>query len=150
MARYTGASCRQCRREGTKLFLKGSRCLTEKCAVERRGYAPASMARAAAARARRRNTRSSCEAEGEADVRPDERQFRNTFDRVTREAGVKNQPAHRARVEAGQYRLPHGLSASRKGARQLVRHGHVEVNGHKVDVPSTSCGRASGRSGQPG
>jgi small subunit ribosomal protein S4 len=139
MARYTGASCRLCRREGTKLFLKGSRCLTEKCAVERRGYAPGQHGQSGG-RSRKASEYAKQLREKQKVKRMyglTERQFRNTFDRVTREAGVKGTNlliALESRLDNIVYRM--GFSASRKGARQLVRHGHVEVNGHKVDVPS--------------
>jgi small subunit ribosomal protein S4 len=128
-----------CRREGTKLFLKGSRCLTEKCAVERRGYAPGQHGQSGG-RSRKASEYAKQLREKQKVKRMyglTERQFRNTFDRVTREAGVKGTNlliALESRLDNIVYRM--GFAASRKGARQLVRHGHVEVNGGKVDVPS--------------
>jgi small subunit ribosomal protein S4 len=137
--RYTGPSCRQCRREGTKLFLKGSRCLTEKCAVERRGY-PAGQHGQSGGRPRKASEYAKQLREKQKVKRIyglTERQFRNTFDRISREQGVKGTNllvALETRLDNIVYRM--GFAASRKAARQLVRHGHVEVNGGKVDVPS--------------
>jgi small subunit ribosomal protein S4 len=143
MARYTGASCRQCRREGTKLFLKGSRCLTEKCAVERRGYAPGQHGQSGG-RSRKASEYAKQLREKQKVKRMyglTERQFRNTFDRVTREAGVKGTNlliALESRLDNIVYRM--GFAASRAAARQLVRHGHVEVNGARLDIPSYNVG----------
>jgi small subunit ribosomal protein S4 len=137
--RYTGPSCRQCRREGTKLFLKGSRCMTEKCAIERRGYAPGQHGQSTG-RMRKASEYSRQLREKQKVKRMyglTERQFRNTFDRITHQSGVKGTNlvvALESRLDNLVYRM--GFAASRKSARQLVRHGHVEVGGHKVDVPS--------------
>ena len=139
MSRYTGPSCRQCRREGTKLFLKGTRCITEKCAVERRGY-PAGQHGQTSGRGRKASEYAKQLREKQKVKRIyglTERQFRNTFDRISREAGVKGTNllvALESRLDNIVFRM--GFAASRKAARQFVRHGHVEVNGHKVDVPS--------------
>jgi small subunit ribosomal protein S4 len=138
--RYTGPSCRQCRREGTKLFLKGTRCLTEKCAVERRGYAPGQHGQAGGGRPRKASEYAKQLREKQKVKRIyglTERQFRNTFDRISRESGVKGTNlliALETRLDNIVFRM--GFAASRKAARQLVRHGHVEINGEKVDVPS--------------
>jgi small subunit ribosomal protein S4 len=138
--RYTGPSCRQCRREGTKLFLKGTRCLTEKCAVERRGYAPGQHGQSGGGRPRKASEYAKQLREKQKVKRIyglTERQFRNTFDRISRESGVKGTNlliALESRLDNIIFRM--GFAASRKSARQLVRHGHVEVNGTKVDVPS--------------
>jgi len=137
--RYTGPSCRQCRREGTKLFLKGSRCMTEKCAVERRGYAPGQHGQSTG-RMRKVSEYSRQLREKQKVKRMyglTERQFRNTFDRITHQSGVKGTNlvvALESRLDNLVYRM--GFASSRKSARQLVRHGHVEIGGHKVDVPS--------------
>jgi len=137
--RYTGPSCRQCRREGTKLFLKGSRCMTEKCALERRGYAPGQHGQSTG-RMRKVSEYSRQLREKQKVKRMyglTERQFRNTFDRITHQSGVKGTNlvvALESRLDNLVYRM--GFAPSRKAARQLVRHGHVEVAGHKVDVPS--------------
>jgi small subunit ribosomal protein S4 len=138
--RYTGPSCRQCRREGTKLFLKGTRCLTEKCAVERRGYAPGQHGQGGGGRPRKASEYAKQLREKQKVKRIyglTERQFRNTFDRITHESGVKGTNllvALESRLDNIVFRM--GFAASRKAARQLVRHGHVEVNARKVDVPS--------------
>jgi len=139
MSRYIGPSCRLCRREGTKLFLKGSRCLTEKCAIERRGYAPGQHGEGG--RRPRKASEYSRQLREKQKVKRtyglSEKQFRNLFDRVTREPGVKGtnlMVALESRLDNLVYRL--GFAVSRKAARQLVRHGHIEVDGKRVDVPS--------------
>ncbi|MEO8029331.1 MAG: 30S ribosomal protein S4 [Gemmatimonadota bacterium] len=139
MSRYTEASCRQCRREGTKLFLKGTRCLTEKCAVERRAYPPGQHGQSTG-RHRKASEYAKQLREKQKVKRMyglTERQFRNTFDAVAQEGGVKGTNllvALESRLDNIVYRL--GFAASRKAARQLVRHGHVEINAHRVDIPS--------------
>lgn len=139
MGRYTGSSCRLCRREGTKLFLKGSRCLTEKCAIERRAYAPGqhgqTMGRRRKASEYQRQLREKQKVKRIYGL--SERQFRNVFERVLREPGVTGEnllAALESRLDNIVYRL--GFASSRKAARQLVRHRHIEVNGRTVDVPS--------------
>ncbi len=139
MARYTGPVCRLCRREGTKLFLKGTKCLTEKCPVERRAY-PAGQHGQNQGRQRKTSEYAKQLREKQKVKRMyglSERQFRNTFDAVTREPGVKGTNllvALETRLDNVVYRL--GFAASRKAARQLIGHGHVQVNGHRVDIPS--------------
>ena len=141
MARYTGPSCRQCRREGTKLFLKGSRCLTEKCAVERRGYPPGQHGQATSGRGGRKMSEYARQLREKQKVKRiyglSETQFRNTFDRASREQGVKGTNllvALESRLDNIVYRM--GFAASRKAARQLITHGHVEVNGRRLDIPA--------------
>jgi small subunit ribosomal protein S4 len=137
--RYTGPQCRLCRREGTKLFLKGSRCLTEKCAVERRQYPPGQHGQAAG-RGRKMSEYAKQLREKQKVKRMyglSETQFRNTFSAASRLPGVKGTNllvALETRLDNIVYRM--GFATSRRGARQLVRHGHVEVNGGKVDIPS--------------
>lgn len=137
--RYTGPSCRQCRREGTKLFLKGSKCFTEKCPVERRPTPPGQHG-ANAARRRKMSEYSKQLREKQKIKRTygvSEKQFRNTFERVTTLPGVTGHnllAALESRLDNMVYRM--GFAASRKAARQLVRHRHIEVNGKAVDVPS--------------
>jgi small subunit ribosomal protein S4 len=139
MARYTGPSCRQCRREGTKLFLKGTKCFTEKCPVERRPYAPGQHGQNTA---RRRKTSEYAKQLREKQkikriYGVSERQFRNTFEKVSALPGITGHnllAALESRLDNMVYRM--GFAASRKAARQLIRHRHVEVNGKKVDVPS--------------
>jgi len=139
VSRYTDASCKLCRREGTKLFLKGSRCLTEKCAVEKRAYAPGQHGQATARR--RKASQYSRQLREKQKVKRiyglTERQFRNTFERINREPGVTGANlliALELRLDNVVHRM--GFAASRKAARQLVSHGHVEVNGDRVNVPS--------------
>jgi small subunit ribosomal protein S4 len=139
MSRYIGPSCRLCRREGTKLFLKGTRCLTEKCAVERRSY-PAGQHGQTAGRARKASEYAKQLREKQKVKRIyglTERQFRTIFHRISREQGVKGTNllvALESRLDNMVYRM--GFAPSRKAARQLVRHGHIQVNGQKVDIPS--------------
>ena len=139
MSRYIEASCKLCRREGTKLFLKGARCMTEKCAIEKRAYAPGQHGQATARR--RKASQYSRQLREKQKVKRiyglTERQFRNTFERIAREAGVTGENlliALESRLDNVVYRM--GFAASRKAARQLVGHGHVEVNAQRVDVPS--------------
>jgi small subunit ribosomal protein S4 len=139
MARYTGPSCRQCRREGTKLFLKGTKCFTEKCPVERRPYAPGQHGQN---QARRRKTSEYAKQLREKQkikriYGVSERQFRNTFEKVSTLPGITGHnllAALESRLDNMVYRM--GFAASRKAARQLIRHRHVEINGKGVDVPS--------------
>lgn len=137
--RYTGASCRQCRREGEKLFLKGARCFTEKCSVDRRPTPPGQHG-AAAARKRKASEYSKQLREKQKIKRiygVSEKQFRNTFERVATEGGVTGHnllSALESRLDNIVYRM--GFAPSRKAARQLVRHRHIEVNGKSVDIPS--------------
>jgi small subunit ribosomal protein S4 len=139
VARYTGPVCKLCRREGTKLFLKGSRCLTEKCAVERRQYAPGQHGQSSGRR--RKMSEYAKQLREKQKVKRiyglSERQFRNVFDRVKEEPGVTGENllvALESRLDNVVYRM--GFSSSRAAARQLVRHRHIEVNGRTVDVPS--------------
>ena len=137
--RYTGPSCRQCRREGTKLFLKGVKCFTEKCPVERRPTPPGQHG-ANAARRRKVSEYSKQLREKQKIKRIyglSESQFYNTYVRVTTLPGVTGHnllAALESRLDNIIYRM--GFAASRKAARQLVRHRHVEVNGQSVDIPS--------------
>ena len=139
MSRYVEANCKLCRREGTKLFLKGSRCLTEKCAVEKRSYAPGQHGQASGRR--RKASQYSRQLREKQKVKRiyglSEQQFRNTFERALSEPGRTGENlliALESRLDNIVYRM--GLALSRKAARQLVRHRHVEVNGRPVDVPS--------------
>ncbi len=139
MARYTGPACKLCRREGEKLFLKGTRCLTEKCGIERKAYAPGQHG--PSPRRRRKVSEYAKQLREKQKVKRtygvSESQFRSTFDRVRQLPGVAGEnllAALEMRLDNIVYRM--GLASSRKGARQLVRHRHVEVNGGVVDVPS--------------
>ena len=139
MARYTGPSCRQCRREGTKLFLKGTKCFTEKCPVERRPYAPGQHGQNTARR--RKSSEYSKQLREKQKIKRiygvSERQFRNTFERVATLPGITGHnllAALESRLDNVVYRM--GFATSRKAARQLIRHRHVEINQKTVDVPS--------------
>ena len=136
--RYTGPSCRQCRREGTKLFLKGTKCFTEKCPVERRPYAPGMHGQNTARR--RKVSEYAKQLREKQKIKRiyglSEKQFRNTFERVSALPGVTGHnllAALESRLDNMVYRM--GFAASRKAARQLIRHRHVEVNGKSVDIP---------------
>ncbi len=137
--RYTGPSCRQCRREGTKLFLKGTKCFTEKCPVERRPFAPGQHGQTTARR--RKVSEYAKQLREKQKIKRiyglSEKQFRNTFERVSSLPGVTGHnllAALESRLDNMVYRM--GFAASRKAARQLIRHRHVEVNGKGVDIPS--------------
>jgi small subunit ribosomal protein S4 len=139
MSRYTGPVCRLCRREGTKLFLKGTKCFTEKCPVERRPYAPGQHGQSTARR--RKSSEYAKQLREKQKVKRiygvSEQQFRNTFERVTKLPGITGHnllAALESRLDNMVYRM--GFASSRKAARQLIRHRHVEVNQKPVDIPS--------------
>ena len=139
--RYNGPVCRLCRREGTKLFLKGSRCLTEKCSVERRNYAPGQHGQSSGGGRPRKMSEYAKQLREKQKVKRiyglSERQFRNTFELATRSPGVKGTNllvALETRLDNVVYRM--GFADSRKQARQLVRHGHFMVNDRKTNIPS--------------
>jgi small subunit ribosomal protein S4 len=136
VAKYRGPVCRLCRREGVKLFLKGSRCMTEKCAVERRAYPPGQHGQG-----RQRVSEYSAQLREKQKLKRIygmlERQFRGTFARAERQEGITGENLLRMlerRLDNVVYRI--GFAASRKEARLLVNHGHYRVNGRKVDKPS--------------
>ncbi|MBM4195027.1 MAG: 30S ribosomal protein S4 [Gemmatimonadetes bacterium] len=137
--RYTGPVCRQCRREGTKLFLKGTKCFTEKCPVERRPYAPGQHGQNAGRR--RKVSEYAKQLREKQKIKRiyglTERQFRNTFEKVSTLPGITGHnllAALESRLDNMVYRM--GFAATRRAARQLIRHRHIEVNGKTVDVPS--------------
>ncbi|MEZ4415155.1 MAG: 30S ribosomal protein S4 [Gemmatimonadota bacterium] len=141
MARYTGAVCKLCRREGQKLFLKGTKCYTEKCPVDRRNYPPGQHGPAKARR--RKSSDYATQLREKQKVKRiygmGETQFRNLFDNAAKRQGVTGENllvALESRLDNMVFRM--GFASSRNQARQLVRHRHVEVNGHVVDVPSYS------------
>jgi small subunit ribosomal protein S4 len=141
MSRYAGPACKLCRREGTKLFLKGSRCLTEKCAVDRRAYAPGQHGPSGGGNRGRKQSEYAKQLREKQKVKRiygiSERQFRNTFEEAARRPGVTGTNLLQeleARLDNLVYRM--GFAVSRRQARQLVRHGHIEVNGRRVNVPS--------------
>lgn len=140
MARYTGPVCRLCRREGEKLFLKGSRCLTSKCSYERRSYPPGQHGREKQFRRGRASDyllqlREKQKARRIYGVM--ERQFRRYFNRAEKQVGRTGYvllTLLERRLDNIVYRL--GIASSRAQARQLVQHGHVMLNGRKTNVPS--------------
>jgi small subunit ribosomal protein S4 len=139
MSRYTGPVCKLCRREGQKLFLKGQKCYTEKCPVERRAYPPGQHGPAHARR--RKQSDYAVQLREKQKVKRiyglHERQFRNVFESASQQQGVTGENLLRlleTRLDNIVFRM--GFAQSRNQARQIVRHRHVEVNGHVVDVPS--------------
>ncbi len=136
MARDTGAQCKQCRREGEKLFLKGERCLTDKCGVERRTYPPGQHGRTRARQSEYRvQLREKQKARRYYGVL--ERQFRGYYRKASQQSGVTGENLLRlleSRLDNVIVRL--GFAASRRQARQLVLHGHWMVNGRRVNVAS--------------
>jgi small subunit ribosomal protein S4 len=136
MARDRSPKCKQCRREGMKLFLKGERCLTEKCAVERRSYPPGEHGRG-----RIKQSEYLLQLREKQKARRYygllETQFRTYYEKASRQGGVTGENLLRmleTRLDNVVYRL--GFAASRAQARQLVRHGHFYVNGRRVNIPS--------------
>ncbi len=140
MARYTGPVCKLCRREGEKLFLKGSRCMTPKCAIERRSYPPGQHGREKQFRRGRASDyllqlREKQKARRIYGVL--ERQFSNYFEKANQQPGLTGHNLLRmleTRLDNVIYRL--GWADSRAQARQLVNHGHIMLNGRKTDIPS--------------
>ena len=136
MARYNDAVCRLCRREGQKLFLKGDRCYTEKCALERRAYAPGMHGQG-----RSKNSEYGQQLREKQKAKRYygllENQFRNYFELAERRPGQTGEnllAILESRLDNVVYRL--GFAMSRAEARQLVSHGHFTVNGRKVNIPS--------------
>ena len=120
MARYIGPVCRLCRREGMKLFLKGERCHSEKCAIEKRNFVPGQHGK-----------------DRKAKLVGYGLQFRNVFEKAAKSKGITGEvllSMLERRLDSVVYRM--GFSTSRAQARQVVRHGHIQVNGRKVDIPS--------------
>ena len=136
MARYTGADCRLCRREGSKLFLKGDRCYTEKCAMERRPY-PAGEAGHKRIKESEYRTQLREKQKTKRIYGLLEKQFHHYYEIATRQQGITGENLLRileSRLDNVVYRL--GFAKSRDEARQQVRHGHIHVNGRRVDIPS--------------
>jgi small subunit ribosomal protein S4 len=141
MARYTGAVCRLCRRDGTKLFLKGAKCFTDKCPVEKRNFPPGQHGQSRKVkkvvgyglqlREKQKAKRIYFTLEG---------QFREYYKKASNRTGVTGElllQQLETRLDNVCYRL--GFALSRRQARQIVRHGHVQVNGRKVNIPSYQC-----------
>ena len=136
MARYTGAVCKLCRREGQKLFLKGERCYTGKCAIERRAYAPGQHGQE-----RKKLSNYGLQLREKQKAKRFygmlESQFRTCFEKAAKKPGKAGENlliALETRMDNVVFRM--GFAASRKEARQLVRHGHFTVNGKKANIPS--------------
>jgi len=136
MARYTGADCRQCRREGEKLFLKGDRCYTDKCGIEKRPYPPGQ-----AGKKRPRDSEYRLQLREKQKAKRIygvlEKQFRTYYKLASRQPGITGENLLRlleSRFDNAVYRL--GFASSRDEARQMVRHGHFTVEGRRVDIPS--------------
>jgi small subunit ribosomal protein S4 len=139
MARYIGAVCRLCRREGMKLFLKGERCYTEKCAIEKRNLPPGQHGKARRPKLLGYGLQLREKQKVKRIYGVLENQFRLYFERADRQRGITGEMLLQLlerRLDNIIYRL--GLATSRPQARQLVRHGHFLVNGRKVNVPSYS------------
>ncbi len=137
MARYTDPVCRLCRREGMKLFLKGSKCFTDKCPVEKRNFAPGQHGKDRKAKVVGYGLQLREKQKAKRMYFTQEGQFRNYFEKAARSKGVTGElllQQLERRLDAVVYRI--GLGMSRRQARQLVRHGHVAVNGRKVNIPS--------------
>ncbi len=136
MARYTGADCRLCRREGTKLFLKGDRCYTDKCAIERRNYAPGEAGKKRVKESEyRTQLREKQKTKRIYGVL--EKQFHHYYDLAVSTEGKTGEELLRileSRLDNVVYRL--GFAKSRAEARQQIRHGHINVNGVRVTIPS--------------
>ncbi|MEG9438461.1 30S ribosomal protein S4 [Edaphobacter sp. HDX4] len=141
MARYTGPVCRLCRRDGTKLFLKGAKCFTDKCPVEKRNFPPGQHGQSKKQkkvvgyglqlREKQKAKRIYFTLEG---------QFRAYYEKASNKTGVTGElllQQLETRLDNVAYRL--GFAQSRRQARQLVRHGHIQVNGRKVNIPSFQC-----------
>jgi small subunit ribosomal protein S4 len=136
LARYRAAACRQCRREGIKLFLKGSRCFGEKCAIERRNYPPGMHGLS-----RTKPTNYGIQLREKQKAKRIygvlESQFRRYFHMAERERGGTGENLLKLlerRLDNVVFRL--GMAASRREARQMVGHGHIQINGRKVSIPS--------------
>src|SRR5262245_46068243 len=137
MAVYHDARCRLCRREGTKLFLKGARCFTDKCAFERRGYAPGEHGKGRRVKETNYGQQLREKQKARRIYGMLERQFRHFFAKAAETRGVTGEVLLQMlerRMDNVAFRL--GFAPSQSAARQLVRHGHFQVNGRKVDIPS--------------
>jgi len=137
MARYRDAKCKICRREGEKLFLKGDRCFSNKCAIEKRNYPPGQHGRGRRGKASKYNIQLREKQKLRRTYGLLEKQFRNIFAKAATQTGITGtillQLLER-RLDNVVYRL--GFTASRSSARQLIRHNHFEVNGQRVNIPS--------------
>jgi len=137
LARYTGPVCRLCRREGMKLFLKGERCHTEKCAIEKRNFAPGQHGKDKKAKIVGYGLQLREKQKARRYYRILEGQFRNLYEKAVNQKGITGEQMLamlEKRLDNVMYRM--GFSTSRAQGRQVVRHGHITVNGRKVNIPS--------------
>ena len=137
MARYRDAKCKICRREGEKLFLKGDRCFSNKCAIEKRNYPPGQHGRGRRGKPSKYNIQLREKQKLRRTYGLLEKQFRNYFAKAAKQKGITGTNLLQlleSRLDNVIYRL--GFTASRATARQLIRHSHFEVNGRKVNIPS--------------
>jgi small subunit ribosomal protein S4 len=137
MARYTGAVCRLCRREGTKLFLKGAKCTSDRCPVEKRNFPPGQHGKDRKAKIVGYGLQLHEKQKAKRMYFTLEGQFREYYEKANRAQGVTGElliQQLERRLDNVAYRL--GFAISRRQARQVVRHGHVSVNGRKVNIPS--------------
>jgi small subunit ribosomal protein S4 len=141
LARYTDAVCRLCRREGMKLFLKGAKCFSDKCPIEKRNFAPGQHGKDRKAKIVGYGLQLREKQKAKRIYFTQEGQFRNYFEKAARTRGVTGElllQQLERRLDNVAFRL--GFASSRRQARQIVRHGHVEVNGRKVNIPSFQVG----------
>src|SRR5450755_3922115 len=137
LARYIGPVCRQCRREGMKLFLKGERCYTEKCAIEKRNFPPGQHGKDRKPKIVGYGLQLREKQKARRYYQLLEGQFRNLFEKATTMKGITGENMLNMlerRLDNVIYRM--GFGTSRAQSRQIVRHGHVQVNGRKVNIPS--------------
>jgi len=137
LARYIGPVCRQCRREGMKLFLKGERCYTEKCAIEKRNFPPGQHGQARKPKIAGYGLQLREKQKARRYYQVLEGQFRNLFERASKMKGITGDNMLQLlerRLDNVVLRM--GFGTSRAQSRQLVRHGHIDVNGRRVDIPS--------------
>src|SRR4051812_41606645 len=137
MARYSGPVCRLCRREGMKLFLKGERCHSEKCAIEKRNFVPGQHGKDRKAKLVGYGLQLREKQKARRIYGVLERQFRNNFEKAAHQKGITGENmlgALERRLDNVIYRM--GFGTSRAQARQIVRHGHIQLNGRKCDIPS--------------
>ena len=137
MARYTGAVCRLCRREGTKLFLKGTKCLSDRCPIEKRNFPPGMHGKDRKAKIVGYGLQLHEKQKAKRMYFTLEGQFREYYEKANRATGVTGElliQQLERRLDNVAFRL--GFAISRRQARQVVRHGHVSVNGRKVNIPS--------------
>jgi len=137
LARYIGPVCRQCRREGMKLFLKGERCHSEKCAIERRNFVPGQHGKDRKAKIVGYGLQLREKQKVRRVYGVLERQFRTAYEKAANQKGITGENLMsnlERRLDSVIYRM--GFGTSRAQARQVVRHGHIDVNGRKCDIPS--------------